>query len=339
MKFSIGLFLLLACACAASLRADDVPVVLAPAPTDGAPEGAGKELKALVQRQRDLMAAAQKETSQAGLETLHEKFQDLCDDYENFLNEYPNLAAGYVSYALFLSSPVVGEPGRAVALLMKANELNPNLALVKNQLGNYLVQQDRPLDALNYYLSAVQLEPREPLYRYQIGMLIMLKQDALLKSAQWTRAALDKDMQAALAKAKELAPGNIRYAYAYCESFYKLGAPDWPAALASWRDMEARVPDTLGRQTIRLQEADVLARQGKADEARALLAAINEPALQAQKQNALDLLAPNPPLTPPAAIALPTKAPTSGAAKAPTSSSLPSVVFPSAPATTPATVQ
>ena len=48
---------------------------------------------------------------------------------------------------------------QAVAILLKANQLDPDIPLVKNELGNYLAEEGKPLEALNYYLSAVKLEP------------------------------------------------------------------------------------------------------------------------------------------------------------------------------------
>ena len=163
--------------------------------TDEAPASATNDLKALVERQRGLLAAAGSKASQAELEDLHMQFQELCNDYERFLDKYPNLAAGYVSYALFLNKPVIDERKRAAVLLLKANQLNPDLPVVKNQLGNYLVEQGKPIEALNYYLSAVKLAPKEPLYHYQIGALLTEARDDFLKAGEWTRATLDKTMQ------------------------------------------------------------------------------------------------------------------------------------------------
>jgi len=155
---------------------------------------------------------------------------------------------------------------------------------VKNQLGNYLAEEGKPLEALNYYLSAVKLAPKEPLYHYQIGTLITEARDDFLKSGEWTRAVLDKSMLEAFEQAMVLSPGNIPYAYRYCESFYDVEQPDWEEALTNWRALEQKSPTAIAKQTIRLHEANILIKQGKPVEARALLLTVSEGALRAQKQ-------------------------------------------------------
>ena len=262
--------------------------VTTPKPSaDEAPASAANDLKTLVERQRELLARAGSKASQVELEDLHMQFQQLCNDYERFLDKYPHLAAGYVSYALFLGKPVIDERKRAAVLLLKANQLNPDLPVVKNQLGNYLAEQGKPVEALNYYLAAVKLAPKEPLYHYQIGFLLNEARDDFLKAGEWTRATLDKSMQDAFEQAMMLSPGNIQYAYRYCESFYDLEIPEWEAALTNWRLLEGKVSTALEKQTICLHEANILIKQGKFAEARSLLARVDKETLQTQKQKLL----------------------------------------------------
>ncbi len=280
MKPSLYIALALVCLPVAPLHAETA----APKPVgDEAPAGAEPALKAIYDRQQTLLTMAATKTSQSELEDLHVQFQKLTNDYEDYIGKYPNLSAGYISYALFLGKPVIGERRRAAALMLKANQINPDLPLVKNQLGNYLAEEGKPIEALNYYLAAVKLAPKEPLYHYQIGVLIAEARDDFLKGGEWTRATLDKSMQDAFEQAMALSPGNIPYAYRYCESFYDLEVPEWEEALTNWRALEEKVPSALGKQTIRLHEANILIKQGKSDDARALLLTVKEAALQAQK--------------------------------------------------------
>jgi len=248
------------------------------------PVAATAALKLLVERQRDLLAQLDKKTTAAEVEDLRSQFQELMFNYDDYLKKYPEVAAGYVSYAMLLSQPVVDQRKLAAAMLLKANAIEPNLPLVKNQLGNYLAEEGRPLDALNYYLAAVQLSPKEPLYHYQIGVLLFEARDEFLKSGSWTRATLDQGMQDAFEQATALAPGNVAYAYRYGESFYDLERPEWSAALEFWRTLEAKVAAPLEKETIRLHQANVLLHQQKFAEVLALLETVKEPILQTQKQ-------------------------------------------------------
>jgi len=241
-------------------------------------------LKFLVERQRDLLAEVAKKNTYAEVEDLRAQFQELMFNYDDYLKKYPEVAAGYVSYAMLLRQPVVDQRKLAAAMLLKANAIDPNLPLVKNQLGNYLAEEGRPLDALNYYLAAVQLAPAEPLYHYQIGVLLTEGREEFLKSGAWTRATLDQGMQDAFEQATSLAPGNVAYAYRYGEPLYDLERPEWSAALVFWQVLETKVTSPMEKETIRLHQANVLLQQNKFAEVLAVLETVKEPVLQVQKQ-------------------------------------------------------
>jgi len=247
-------------------------------------EAAVRELKALAERQRTLLARAEQAVDEAAIEDLRPQLQRLVFDYEAYLRAHPDIPAGLVSYAMLLGNPLVDERRRAVALLLKANQLDPDIPVVKNQLGKFLAEEGRPLEAINYFLAAVRLEPQEPLYHFQIGLLLSAARDDFLKSGEWTRATLDGAMLDGFAQAAALAPGNIAYAYRYGEAFYDLEQPDWAAAEAHWRALEDRVSAPLEKQTLRLHRANVLIKQGKLAEAAALLDTVTEEVLAGQKQ-------------------------------------------------------
>lgn len=275
MKFPrLSAFLILGLSLAASLQAEEKPV----------PISAEADLKVLVTRQQELVAQAAKKNTQAEIEDMRGDFQQLVFSYDEYLKKYPEVAAGYVSYAMLLNQPILEERKRSAVLLLRANRLDPNLPLVKNQLGNFLAEEGKPLEALNYYLAAVKLAPEEPLYHYQIGTLLTEAREDFLKSNAWTRATLDQAMQDAFEHATALAPGNAAYAYRFGESFYDLERPEWAAALVFWQAFEGKVNSPVEKETIRLHQANVLIKQDKFAEARVVLATIQLPALQAQKQ-------------------------------------------------------
>jgi tetratricopeptide (TPR) repeat protein len=294
---------------AAPLRGAE-PSPAAPPPAVAVPT-VPAELKTLVDRQRALLARADQAPDQAGVEALRPDFQRLIVDYEQFLKDYPEVAAGYVSYALLLSRPVLGERERAAALLLKANEIDPNQPLVKNQLGNYLAEDGKPLQAVNYFLAAIRLAPTEPLYHYQLGTLLAAARDDFIASGEWKRPVLDDAMQEAFHQATTLAPDNVEYALAYGKSFYDLERPDWDGAMKFWRALELRLQamplpkPRLIQQTIHLYEAKVLLKQGRLDEARTLLATVDDSQLETAKQALAAELAAPPAPTPSANITAP----------------------------------
>jgi len=266
----------------------------------GTPE---ETLKELVSRQQALLAEAVKKPSQHELEDLRQPLQELCNAYEDFLRAHPKLAAAYVSYALLLDHPVIDERRRSTALLIRANQLDPEVALVKNQLGNHVAEDGRPLEALNYFLAAIRLEPKEPLYHYQLGTLLVEARDDFLKSGEWTAEKVDTSILHAFREAAQLQPDNWRYAYRYGLAFYDVGKPDWAVALAFWREFETKLKPGVEQQTCRLHQARVLAAQGERAQAEAVLATVTEPALAKQKAKLVAELA-APPAPPPAPAGL-----------------------------------
>jgi tetratricopeptide (TPR) repeat protein len=253
-----------------------------PAKTEPSP--AQRELQALITRQQLLFAtAATKETNpNFDEENLRAKMQDLVFDYDTYVKKHPDIAAGYAAYGVLLGK--IDMRRQSSTMLLKANQLDPNLPLVKNQLGNYLAEEGKPLEAVNYFLSAIKLDPNEPLYHYQLGTLLTEARDDFLKSGDWQRPALDRAMHEAFRRAAELAPNRIEFTYRYGESFYDLENPDWDEALKVWGVLEQHLTPGLEQETVRLHAANILIKQGKFDHARALLATVSAAPLAKQKE-------------------------------------------------------
>jgi tetratricopeptide (TPR) repeat protein len=261
----------------------------APAP---APETmADQRLRQIAEHQMSVLSDAAGEPDASNDPDLKAKVDQIVHEYESLLRDNPDYAAGYASYGYMLWK--VGARKEAVAVLLKANQLDPNIPLVKNELGNYLAEEGKPMEALNYYLAAIKLEPNQPLYHYQLGSLLVEARDDFLKSGEWTRPALDHSMHEAFGEAARLAPDRIEFVYRYAESFYDMKEPDWPAALKAWEGLEAHAQSDLERQTMRLHEANVLLNMDKAADARKVLDTVTDTKLDAQKQKLVARLAPD----------------------------------------------
>ena len=265
--------------------------VLRGADSGTTPEGT---LKDLVARQQELFAAAEKKQGSPDFdqENFKAQLQQLADAYEVLLHDHPGLVEAHVAYGQMLWK--IDMRSSAVAQLLQANELDKDIPLVKNLLGDYLAEDGRPVEALPYFMSAIQLAPREPLYHYNLGLLLYSARDDFLKEGQWKRAALDHSMLEAFRRAAELAPDRIEYTYRYAKAFYDLETPDWENALKAWRALELQAKPGLELQFLQLQEATIRLKQKKPDDARALLDAITEPKLAEQKQKLVAQLPPKP---------------------------------------------
>jgi tetratricopeptide (TPR) repeat protein len=251
----------------------------AQAPTESMTE---HHLKQIVERQHTLLDEAAKEGEKLDSESLRSQLQSIVAEYEILFREDPNFAAGYASEGLLLRQ--VGMNKEAVGLMLKANQIDPNIPLVKNQIGNYLAEDGKPLEAVSYYLAAIKLAPNEPLYHFQLGTLLREARSDFIRSGDWTGDALGNAEHEAFRRASELAPDKLEYAYSYGESFYDLTKPDWDQAVKFWGQLEERAQNQKEREAMRLQAANILIIQKKPDYATTLLATVTDPSLQEQKQ-------------------------------------------------------
>jgi tetratricopeptide (TPR) repeat protein len=251
-----------------------------------------RTLRQLVERQKALLADAAKANADFDHGSLQDQLQQVTQGYEALLRDNKDYAPGYTAYGVLLGK--VGMRKESIAMLLKSNQLDPDQPLVKNQIGNFLAEEGRPLEALPYFLAAIKLEPKEPLYHYQLGVLLHEARDDFIKSGEWTAVALDHAAHEAFRHAAELAPDRIEFTYRYAESFYDLSTPDWEGALKAWAALEDKAQSDLERQTMRLQAANVLIKQGRLDHARLLVDTVVEPSLQAQKQKLVAQLAAKP---------------------------------------------
>ena len=246
---------------------------------------ADRSLRRIVDRQKALLAEALKQGDKLDEATLRAQVQALTHEYELLLRDNPKFAAGYAAYGYLLGK--VDMRKEAAAMLLKANQFDPDIPLVKNQLGNFMAEEGKPLQAAPYYIAAIKLAPNEPLYHYQLGTLLSEARDEFLKSGEWTRETLDAAMFNAFKRAAELSPDRIEFAYRHAESFYDLEQPDWNAALKAWSALEEKATTAIERQTMRLHAANICVKLGKRDHAQALLKMVDEEKLQGQKQKIL----------------------------------------------------
>lgn len=250
---------------------------------------AEKTLKDIVARQRDILARADKEGDHLDLARLRGELQNVIHSYDILIQKSPDFAPAYVTYGLLLGQ--VGMTREAVGVLLKANKLDAEIPVVKNELARFLAEDGKVVEALPWLTAAIELEPKEPLYHYHLGKLLTEGRDEFIKTGQFTRAALDQAMLEAFARAAELAPDDFGYAYRSAEAYYDLEVPQWDAALARWSELETRAQPGIEQQTIRLQAINVLIKMGRLEHARAILVTVTEPVLQKQKQTLLDSLA------------------------------------------------
>jgi len=260
--------------------------------TSSADTMAEKTLKDIVARQRNIFARAAKESEGLDEAWLRGELQSVINSYDVLIQKNPDFTPAYVTYGMLLGQ--VGMAKEAVVMLLKANKLEPNIPVVKNQIAKHLAEDGRPIEALPWIMAAIDLEPKEALYHYHLGVLLMEGRDDFISTGQFTRPKLDQAMLEAFQHAAEYAPDNFAYAYRHAEAYYDLETPQWDEALKAWSRLEEGAKPGIEQQTIRLHAANVLLKKGQRDRAQVLLDTVTESALLKQKQTLLDQMAAKP---------------------------------------------
>lgn len=248
-----------------------------------------KTLRDIVAREKALFERAAREGDDLDEASFAAEARAIAGSYDILIQKSPEFAPAYVAYGMFLGK--IDMNRAAVAMLLKANKLDPDIPLVKNQLAKHLAEDGKPLDALPYLTAAIDLAPNEPLYHFHLGQLLMEARADFIAQGGWTPAAIDKAMLEAYQRAAELAPGELSLAYQHAKAYYAIEPPRWEEALGVWEKIAARAPAPAAQQLTKLHRANILVKLGRLSEVRALLDRVTDMELVTEKQQVLDALA------------------------------------------------
>lgn len=222
---------------------------------------------------------------------LEHELGEVLRAYGNYLSENPEDVSALVLYGKLLRR--IGENEQAFKVFLKADENDPAIAVVKQQIGNHLAETGNGKAALTFYLNAVELEPEVAEYNYALGELLHIFRDEFLNDQLFTRDAIDREMLKAFRIAAQLDPENFDVQMRLGEAYYDLENPDWKTALLHWEKLRKATPDynELRCQILDLHRARVLATLGRQQEAGELLNEVTQPGLQSTRQQILEEIA------------------------------------------------
>ncbi len=221
-------------------------------------------------------------------EELEHKLSEIILDYNNYLSENPDDVSALILYGKLLRH--IGETEQAFKIFLKADALDPGIAVVKQQIGNHLAETGNGKAALTFYFNAIELDPDVPEYNYALGEILHAFKDEFVKDQLLTRDSLDREMLKAFKAAARLDPENFDVQMRLGEAYYDLATPDWKAALLHWEKLRKATPDynELRCQILDLHRARVLNKLGRDEEASALATEITQPGLQASREKVLE---------------------------------------------------
>ena len=202
--------------------------------------------------------------------------------YRQIAAKYPE--AGPVQQAAGEAMAELKQPGAALAYLQRAQTLDPKNAETADLLGSTYLVLGRAREAAGQFQRAAEAQPDVAGYQFALANVqFLFRQELLAPPALPDEQAVLRSALAHFRRASELAPGDLRLAKAYAETFYVFAQPDWTEALAAWQTvlvLSADQPDFANGHLARIS-----LRLGRRQEAEAYLAKIHDPAFDPMKRS------------------------------------------------------
>ena len=167
--------------------------------------------------------------------------QEIVAAYEDHLSKNPKDVHGLILFGKFLNR--VGQKTHATEYFMKADMLNPKIAVVKQQLANYLVEQGRPVDAFPYFILTIELNPKEAVYHYHLGNFLFIFQKELSDAGILNKSSVLSFMHRSFKESTNLNPNHFDFYLRYAQSFFDFPDSDKNTALKIWSEIEHKFPN------------------------------------------------------------------------------------------------
>ena len=191
-------------------------------------QDADARYRELLREDDALSARAEQQESDA----VSARLRRLDAKYRAFLREHPRHVRAMIAYGSFLYDRHRQE--EAVKWWEKAIATDPRAAQAYNNLANHFAHGGRAGDALRYYERAFELDPAEPMFRFNWATTCVLFRTDVRQVYGWDDDEIFRRGLAQFRKARELAPGDFQFSNAYAETFYMMKKPDWAEAHAAW---------------------------------------------------------------------------------------------------------
>ena len=164
--------------------------------------------------------------------------KDIIGAYEDYLSSNPDDINALILYGKFLRK--VGQGDYAIEFFIRADDLNPRIAVVKQQIANYLIENSQPVEAFPYIILTVELEPQRSVYHYDLGNFLYLFSDELIDSNILSEKSVMSLMHKSFKQASLLEPENIDIQLRYAQSFFDFTDSNKTEALGVWSSLEKK---------------------------------------------------------------------------------------------------
>jgi len=210
-------------------------------------------------------------------EELLRQAQYLVNQYESYLCENPKDVNGLILFGKFLKK--AGHPEDAFSKFWQADQINPNIAVTKQQIGNFFVENGRVIEAFPFFIYATRLEPNEPSYHYNLGSFIYIFEDQL--SIVDHNENLGELMHQSFKQAASLNPEDFDYQLRFAQSFFDFNHSNFNDGLVAWEKLLNDFSNRTKKETdyIKLGIAKMLIKLNRSEDALNLLSSVQTKSL------------------------------------------------------------
>jgi tetratricopeptide (TPR) repeat protein len=205
-------------------------------------------------------------TPLAAIERWKAQLKRLEGDYQHFLHNHPQHARAMVAYGDLLFDEKDEDEG--VHWWEKAIAVDPREPYAYNDLANFYGHAGGAAKALQYYQTAIDLEPTEPIFRFNWATTCQLFRKESHAVYGWSVDEIFQHSLEQFRAARDLDPQNYDLSSTYAETFYQMPKPDWPGAYDAWQFCLRQPLNDSQRQFVWANLARVCTRVGRYDEAK-----------------------------------------------------------------------
>ena len=201
--------------------------------------------------------------------------------WKSFFLENPDHIEGLILYGKFLRK--IGQSAKAYATFQKANSLDANIGVVKQQLSAIEAEEGSVKEAFAHITQAVNLEDENIVFLKQKAFVMVVGKKTLVGSGVISPSEYDEQLLQCYRKISESTPNDRQAKIRYAQSFYDLFEPNWEKALSIWNEILASSTLNIERQSALANKARVLVELGRDEEATQILKTIDIPSLMRPK--------------------------------------------------------
>ncbi|MFO7724391.1 MAG: tetratricopeptide repeat protein [Oceanipulchritudo sp.] len=214
-------------------------------------------------------------------------FHRLAREYQGIIARNPDHLESHLLYGKLLSRYGDREGAREQFLI--AARIDPDIAVIHQQLSTYYAEESDYTRALAYALNAIEIEPETAAYHFGLGQLLVAFRDEYIDEGVFSRSQIETQMLEAFETAASLEPDTLPLQFRHGEAFYDLSSPDWEGALSHWESLQSHPLLTdLQADVVRVHRVRCLRELGRTAEAEEVIASIQRPSLREEGKRLLD---------------------------------------------------